>query len=150
MHWHSRALPGFMLHGCKYPFTRGGAFLFASPREGRGGLGRDSHEKGSEFVATLLLFLQLRILGLSDDRVQIACPLLLRRARSIRSLPQDAIGRSIVDALRKFTGYLTVPYSPIQRRASRYDVCRTTGKYPMRHKLSLVKKNLYIVNSNRG
>jgi hypothetical protein len=116
--------------GASVPFTRGGAYLFASSRECRGGLARDSHEKGSEFVATLLLFLQLRILGLSDDRVQIACALLLRRARSIRSLPQDsdAIGRSIVDALGKFTGYMTVPYSPIQRRVSRYDVCRTTGQ----------------------
>lgn len=44
------------------------------------------------------IYLQLRILGLSGYQVQIACALLLRRARSIRSLPQDAIGRSVVDA----------------------------------------------------
>jgi len=50
------------------------------------GRGRDSHEKGSESSSLLSFYLQLRILGLSDHRVQIACALLLRRARSIRSL----------------------------------------------------------------
>jgi hypothetical protein len=98
-----------------------------------------------------LFILQLRILGLSDHRVQIACALLLRRARSIRSLPQDAIGRTVLtlivflweansssygastwaschtDRLRKFTGYTTVLYPPIQRRVSRYDVCKKNG-----------------------
>lgn len=42
--------------------------------------------------------LHLRILGLLDYRVQIASAIpSLRRARSIRSLLQDAIGRSVVD-----------------------------------------------------
>ena len=108
-------------------------FWLASSREGRG---RDSHEKGPEFCRYSL---QLHILGTSDYRVQIACALLLRRVRSIRSLPQDAIGRSVVDAYslsvgnkldflwrehmevlphsstQKIRWVLTVPYSPFQR-----------------------------------
>lgn len=113
-------------------------FWLASSREGRG---RDSHEKGPEFVVILSKNndLQLHILGTSDYRVQIACALLLRRVRSIRSLPQDAIGRSVVDAYslsvgskveflwrehmevlphsstQKIRWVLTVPYSPFQR-----------------------------------
>ena len=91
--------------GASVPFTRGGAFLclcasfgLLLPRDGRDGLRRNSPREGFGVRRNSPFILQLRILGLSDHRVQIACALLLRRARSIRSLPQDAIGRSVVDA----------------------------------------------------
>lgn len=69
--------------------------FFHGSREGRGWTRTGFPREGFGVRRYSLFILQLCILGLSDDRVQIACALLLRRARSIRSLPQDAIARSL-------------------------------------------------------
>jgi hypothetical protein len=99
--WHSltfpQGSPGFMLHEREVHFCVLAHLLVCFfqrvswtqtgfPREGFG------VRRYPPFICSCAFW------AFSDHQVQIACALLLRRARSIRSLPRDAIGRSVVDA----------------------------------------------------
>jgi hypothetical protein len=152
-HWHSRTyrtFPGFMLHASWVQVSRRIFWLaFFQRGSGCSGLGRDSHEKGSEFVALaahsglcrttgcrspVLFSYEGHVIFAPYLRMRSVAPLSMMLIVFLWEANSSSMGVSTwtaychTDRLGKFTGYMTVLYSPIQPRVSRYGVCTTAAQ----------------------